>query len=231
MWMTIWTYLLDRMPLWLLRHIPPACRWSEPPNLPPIVYTDESGVGWTRAPDYQEAWSEDIGQHDTWKREMRLAYLRWTRKEYDMGGADLRDYGLSASPRRVPIPPLFPLHTQLAEACRRLGFMQLFISANPDATAEDANRMWEEQEAVAQETADTRYNARVLLKSTWDEVARGPCDVTPYADILRLLSVGPFEGFPLPVDPATRSPRLRAPLLPLEALAHAATPERFMRTK
>lgn len=70
--------------------------WWTPPELPPIVFTDTNGIGWTRTPDYQEAWQPDTGQNDVFKR------LLW---ESMMQGA--------------------PVSVDLAAACQRLGFCYL----------------------------------------------------------------------------------------------------------
>lgn len=66
--------------------------WSPPPS---FAYVDEGGVGWAQSPDYREAWQEDVGQNDVFKR------LLWEAVQ----GA--------------------PVSMDLAAACQRLGFLNL----------------------------------------------------------------------------------------------------------
>lgn len=215
-------WLLDRLPLWLLRILPPALTQLPAPPAPPIVFTDESGVGWREMPDYLDPWYADRGQHDTWKREMRLAVLRWRKGNTTQGTVDLRDYGLSEQPRRTPVPMLIPFHVQLADACRRLGFYPLYLSAVEDGEEEEARALWLAAEAGATAEAEARFARNSAVASKWDVATRGPFVFESVEEVRAMHTCGPFLG--------DATPRPRSPLLPL-VLQAASDPSTYMHQR
>jgi hypothetical protein len=215
--------LLDFAPLWLLRRIPPGMRRLPEAPKPPIKFVDSEGVGWRERPDYMEPWQPDTGQHETWKREMRVAVLRWRRGERGQGNVNLAAYDLGE--RNVPVPMLFPLHMQLADACRRLGFSQLAECSVPDApmTREEIERFWTEQETAAATEAELREARGRATASTWDTTSRGEFVYALAAEALPLLTVGPIDGAP------TRHPR--ASLQPVNLTLESRDRNTYMQPK
>lgn len=221
--MRLFAWLLNYAPFWLLRRIPANLRRLPEPPKPPIKFVDSEGVGWRERPDYMEPWQPDTGQHETWKREMRLAVLRWRRGEYAQGNVNLADYDLGE--RNVPIPMLFPLHMQLSDACRRLGFAQLAACSVPDAplSREEIERMWAEQEAAAVAEADLREARGRATAATWDTATRGEFVYATAAEALPLLTAGPLDGAP------TKHPRM--PLQPVNLALEARDRNTYMQPK
>lgn len=93
--------------------------------VPPTSSHAPETVAWQaseRAKGLHYASATDEGQHDIWKRELALVIWRFiagpkvplARRWFDLDG----EIG-------VPHGPVFPLHTDLANACRRLGVRRL----------------------------------------------------------------------------------------------------------
>lgn len=170
--------------------------WVTGHPLPQIVYTDDAGQGWTAHPDQHEAWAPDQGQHETWKREMRILLWRYLNDHTKAGTVNLKDVGLSASPRSYPVGWLLPMGQELAHACRRLGFSQLAACAYPGLDSTPV------------------YNAIIQAISKEAEGRVSRCamsdDIEDIQDETnRTLYPGAYLGEPLP------SNRVRAPLAPL----------------
>lgn len=192
---------------------------EEAAERPPILWVDDSGGGWRQPPDWQEPHYEDIGQHDTWKREMRIFLWRVRGGGSPLPGVvNLRDVGLSDTSRPQAVPRLWPVGVQLAEASRRLGFLRLAQAAMPEADAEWLRCVWLEHARKVEEEAESR-------RSTIEEINRRgpvPSRTTPdeAAREARIdLDIGPLD---LPDDEP------RAPLRSLD-VAQPARPEHHAR--
>lgn len=184
---------------------------------PEIRYVDADGVGWTATPDYHESWHPDEGQHETWKREMRI--WLWHAQHPSARSVDLRDLGLSRTPRVQPLPlsPL-PMGSDLAASCRRLGFARLALAAGARDmgwTFDAIKDLHEHHEDAVFVEARRRFEVNTARAKTWDVPARGPFIFDSAVDTVALLSCGEFGG---PLIPQGRT---LAPLEPLRVSADA----------
>ena len=188
---------------------------------PRLVYVDADGVGWCRRPDYQDASEPDTGQHDTWKREMRVFLFRALNGESEASGMlDMRRVGVGE--RMENVPNLYPMGMQVADACRRLGFSRLARSAMPGISGDALELFYEKHEAAVVREAERRFADCVKLRDGWDEARMGrPFLFESVEETVALLTVGPLHG----VDTPTL-------LVPFEPLAVAGlSHDHFTRSK
>lgn len=201
---------------------------------PPIVWTDATGQGWRAAPDWQEAWSIDVGQHETWKIEMRVWLWRMTHDRTNT----VIDYGepsLGISPRTDPrqtgnVMPL--MSEQLAQACRRLGYARLaeaaighgpYLLELPKGAVE---RYYDEHEAAVNKEAQRRDTQNRATAERWNP-AMGTFTYETVEQTIDALTAGPFGG------PSPRRGRDIAPLQPFvpPTPAHALAWTQYTRSK
>lgn len=178
------------------------------PPKPPLVYFDANGVGWCARPDRMEPWSEDVGQHDYSKREMRIFLWRWFRGlDPQPVMLDPADLGLGGPIDRVP--RLLPLGQSLAIACQSLGFGPLARAAMPEASEEQLAAAYEAATAALDVEIERMLADNAAVQVTWD-ARYGPAPVVTREQIYANLNVGVFEP-----SPGVRG-RVRAPLKPIQ---------------
>lgn len=139
----------------------PAPASSGPLALPPAALASWQATPEQRARHYPQ--SPDGGQHDLWKREMALVCWRM------LAGPDVplarAWFDLDGAAPQVP-PPVFPLHTDLAQACQRLGLARLVQAALGFMERDRA-----EAPTVAEAPAGGGFR---LLSGTWTAPGVGP---------------------------------------------------------
>jgi hypothetical protein len=168
--------------------------------LPPIVYVDRDGVGWTRHPEWLLGEYPDEGQHDIWKREMRVFLWRALHGPEEAGSMNIRVVGLED--RLETIPTLFPVGQQLAEASQRLGFMRLARAAMPEIADADLLKVHAKHEQAVKAEADRRHAHNTKTAETWPTHA-GPFHFDSREQTIALLTLGPPNGKPnnAPLNP------------------------------
>lgn len=162
-------------------------RWGVPP--PPMLYTDPSGQGWAQAPDYQESHAPDIGQHDVWKRELRLALWRYSQGKYDQAMYDRRDAGITRFSDPKVYGPLFPVMADVSCACRRVGFARLARAAMPGVTNETLAAFWTENEVTARVSAAAQHAQCVKTNAEVQAITFGTED-----ELFGMKSLGPINA-------------------------------------
>lgn len=181
----------------------------KPPEEAPIVYTDPNGVGWTRHPNWQDADAPDEGQHDCWKREMRV-FLWRALHDHEDRRLDMRLVGLGT--RVESVPNLFPVGMQLAEASRRLGFVSLAEAALPGVTERELRVVYDRHETSVLREAGRRaaHNAQTL--QAWDPIRMGgPFVSDGFNDTVAELTLGSFERRAILLPLAISTPLSAAP--------------------
>lgn len=141
-------------------------------TLPPIRHVDADGTGWRAPPDWHEPYQPDEGQHDMWKREMRLWLWRMATK-HEESRCNLRDAGVTVRDQWQNAGVRLPAGLDLAMACRRLGFLRLAQAAMPEASPSFLASCWEQHEAAARAQAAAQYARCAEIAKTWDPVTRG----------------------------------------------------------
>ncbi len=191
-------------------------RGEAPKSLPPIVYVDRDGVGWTRHPDWLNGTHPDEGQHDSWKRDLRIFLWRAAHGLPDTPGSlNLKVLGLED--RYETVPFLMPVGQQLAEASRRLGFYQLAKAAMPEILDEDLQAVYARHELAVKAEAERMFAHNTKTLGTWDPVRMGGEFRFETVDqTVEMLTLGPFDGKP---D--------NAPLKPLDLSQTSVSPDRF----
>lgn len=169
--------------------------------LPEIVYVDRDGVGWRERPEWQDADQPDRGQHDCWKRDMRVFLYRALLPD-GAGEARVLDMRVVGLGNLVEIvPTLYPLGQQVADACRRLGFAELSRAAMPGLGDDDLRAIYDRQERAVAAEAERRRLVVAATGATWDEARMGyPHQHDDEEQTVALLTVGPFSrpgGAPL----------------------------------
>lgn len=179
---------------------------------PPIKYIDGTGTGWREAPDYNEAWAPDHGQHEVWKREMRVWIWRVSRGMTAPCAVNLFDVGLSSVPdfRHYGYADLMGL--DLASVSRRLGFVYLAQAAYPDMDTATLRIAYEMHEANVHAEAERRAKLNAEHAATWNP-DKGPHVTDTFDQTVEVLTAGPFDGAPLPPG------KVRQPLTPIEGFA------------
>lgn len=177
--------------------------WINPVPLlekPPLVYTDPNGQGWTRSPDYQDAEAPDDGQNDVWKAEMRMAMWRYVNGHVGSGAYSLRDAGLSTHAADIRGKgPLFPLGTDLACACRRLGYVRLamatglFERSHRDDIESVLAGFYDENEDAVRVEAEAQYARNLVTLANWNE-NRGPFTFDTVEQTISMYTLGPVDG-------------------------------------
>jgi len=176
--------------------------WLNPSPLlekPPLVYVDPNGQGWTRSPDYQDAEAPDDGQNDVWKWEMRFAMWRYVNGYTGAGSYSLRDAGLSPHADIRGRGPLFPLGTDLACACRRLGYVRLamatglFDRSHRDDTESVLAGFYDENEAAVRAEAEDQHARNVATHANWNE-NRGPFTFDTVEQTISMYTLGPVDA-------------------------------------
>lgn len=150
---------------WIRRILVAWRDWLTPQHAlpkPVMQYTDPSGQQWAFPPDYMDATAIDNGQNDVWKREMRFAFWRFQNGFIASGMFSLRDMGLSIHDADLKSKDaLFPVSTDLACACRRLGFQRLVratgLLTDPDVSEYQLGQFWKANEIAARNLADAVY--------------------------------------------------------------------------
>jgi hypothetical protein len=175
-----------------------ATRWWRLTGKPPIVYLDQDGCGWRELPDYADAHQPDWGQHETWKREMRVWLYRVLHDHVSLS-LNMKLVGLGSRTESVPV--LLPMGLQLADACRRLGYRQLAEAAVPDlgtwvSDPEEALlRAFTQNARAVEEEADRREAMNARTRASWKPEHHGGAEFNPDSreTTVALLSVGEFD--------------------------------------
>lgn len=179
--------------------------WRKP--RPPIQYVGPDGVGWRHPPNWLEADYADVGQHDTWKREMRIFLLRAHAcaaqdfedpgtRSIDLAAFRLAATGWSGSGHTETVSVLWPMDEQLAGACRRLGFVRLAEAAvEPmELTLEDLEAIHRAARRAAEREARRRAEVNGISSQNWNEQHNGgPFQPDPPSATLAAFDPGPFE--------------------------------------
>jgi hypothetical protein len=184
--------------------------------LPPIRHVDADGTGWRAPPDWHEPYQPDEGQHDMWKREMRLWLWRMA-NHHEALRCNLRDAGITLRDQWQNAGALLPAGMDLAMAARRLGFLRLAQAAMPNASPSFLASCWEQHEAAAKAQAADQYARCAEVAKTWDPVTRGgPFRFDTEEQTLAMLTFGAFD-----VPPTVPPGREVQPLIPFQALTEA----------
>lgn len=184
-------------------------RFSAPVERPRELYVDESGVSWPRHPNYQDPDQPDEGQHDVWKKDLRIAIWRFQHSLYAPGSINLEPVGFGR--RSEAVPHLFPLGEQLAAKCRTLGFLNLAKAAMPEATEYDLRKFQEANEQAVRDEAQARYMRGLRTQETWDPVKMGYSFEAPSVqETIQSLTTGPFVGATETAEPLTPVPLTEA---------------------
>lgn len=160
---------------------------------PPTVFVDDSGVAWPRHPDYQNADKPDEGQHDVWKKDLRIALWRFLNDRTTPGVLNLEPLGFGRRSESVPV--LFPVGEQLAQKCRTLGFFNLAKASMPEATLDELNRFHAANEQAVQVEAQARFERTSATAKSWDATRMGYAYTAPtFQETVQALTLGPFTG-------------------------------------
>ena len=146
-------------------------RYPLPPAEPLQLYIDENGVPWPRHPDHQNADQPDEGQHDIWKKDMRIFLWRTIHGPEQAGSMPLAALGFGRRSEVVPV--LFPVGEQLAAQSRKFGFLNLACAAMPEATPEQLRWAYERNEIAVLEEARVRRVRNERTAATWDVARMG----------------------------------------------------------
>lgn len=196
---------------WLSSLFPWLFRRSEPAAPPAVI----------PGPDSHLPTAPDVGQHDVWKRQMRLDLWRFLNGVADPGVIDLRDVGLRSPTKgahecRDYYGALLPLSPDICAASKRIGFRRLCMATGlietPVSFDSEAHMLglYNLHLEAARREADRMYRLNTETAKNWP-AARGPFVYDSVEITLSILSPGPFDG-PEHYDPATL-----APLIPLKA--------------
>lgn len=179
--------------------IPPI--YDAPPNLtrdPTSTvpeYVTPEGDAYTlfaHRPNYHDADQPDEGQHDVWKKDLRIAIWRYLHGTPEPGTLSLAPLGLGPRTERVPV--LFPLGEQLAEVSRKFGFLNLAEAAMPEAKREQLVEFYQQNAAAVRVEAAERCARNAATGETWDESRMGRTfTFDSESQVIRALSLGPLE--------------------------------------
>ena len=101
------------------------------------------------------------------------------------------------SDRFESVPTLYPVGQQLAEACRRLGFIQLARAAMPEMDDSALRVVYDKHEAEVMVEAQRRFDFCTKQAQNWDPARMGrEFEFETVEQTAALLSFGPFEGKP-----------------------------------
>ena len=157
---------------------------------PPLVYIDPLGQGWTRPPDYQDATAADEGQNDVWKRDLRFCLWRYTNDMTEPGTFSLRDAGLSKYADFRDKGPLFPVGSDLACACRRLGFARLARATGLGVAAHEIADFHRKNDAAVRVEAEAQYARNLETAKTWTSHAAFTHDTVEQT--ISMFTLGPI---------------------------------------
>lgn len=189
---------------------------------PAQLYIDADGVPWPQHPNYQDADLPDIGQHDIWKKDMRIFLWRTIHGPKQAGAMALEPLGFGRRSEVVPV--LFPVGDQLAAQSRKFGFLNLARAAMPEATDEQLRWAYERHEIAVREEARARRERAERHAANWDESRMGyPYQCDTEDQTVSQLTLGSYT----PVPGATTLQPLS--LLPVNANPPSYT--HFTRTK
>lgn len=193
---------------------------------PPIRYTDPDGVGWRAPPDWHEPYTPDEGQHDMWKREMRL-WLWRMRTGHEASRCNLKDAGIAVRDQWQNAGFLLPAGSELASAARRLGFLRLARAAtgeDPQWGTDELRMYYDRHQAAARALAQELYTGNAERAKTWDTVARGPFNFDSEETTFSMLDFGSFMA-----DPFVPDGKALQPLKPFELPTASADWRAFTR--
>lgn len=160
---------------------------------PPILFVDADGVGWRKPPHWQDPTWPDEGQHDWAKIQMRIHLWRVVHGLPETPDhLDMSEIGLGN--RRGQVPYLWPLGNQLAEACRRLGYLRLAQAAASDfADGKDFRRAWTQACRAAEEEAKRREKVNERTAYNWDPEVNGELVTPSYKETVAEFTPGAFD--------------------------------------
>lgn len=164
----------------------------------PARYASSDGaeyVLFARPADYQDADKPDEGQHDIWKKDLRIALWRTIHGPAEPGFMDMSPLGLGKRSEQVPV--LYPFGEQLAGMCRKLGFLNLARAAMPEATEDQIRYAHSRNEIAIKEEATRRAQLNAATLASWDAARMGGRFSPETEDqTVSSLSLGPFQNPP-----------------------------------
>ena len=171
--------------LWLSFLLLTRRRWLAP-------YVDDQGQGWRERPDWQDATAPDRGQHESWKRDMRIFLHRYRNRLPEAPGVlPLSEVGLGDRLEQVPV--LFPVGLQLAAVSRKLGYLALARAAMPEAEEAALLAAYSENEHRVQLEAVRRFAQNRKTAESWSP-AWGGFNPDSEEETVTLLTLGPLES-------------------------------------
>lgn len=142
----------------------------------------------------------DCGQHDVWKRQMRLDLWRFLHGKHAAGLIDLREVGLRSPSKGAGEcvdfhSALFPLKPDACAASRRLGFRRLCVATGLAHSENDPelSEFYAAHNAAARAEAERAFAVNKATAQSWPE-ARGPFVYDSVEVTLSILALGPFDG-------------------------------------
>ena len=161
---------------------------------PAILYVDRDGVGGRKPPEWLSAQWPDEGQHESWKREMRV-FLWRASAGMDAGPGMIDMHPLGLSRHRESVPYLWPVNLQLAEASRRLGFSALARAAMPELPVAELRVIYDRHELEVGIEARRRVDLNQKTEAAWDARRMGgPFTYESAEQTTAVLTLGPFDG-------------------------------------
>lgn len=188
------------------------------------LYVDQNGVAWPRHPDHQNVDQPDEGQHDIWKKDMRIFLWRALWGPEEPGVMALEPLGFGRRTETVPV--LYPVGEQLAAQARKFGFPNLARAAMPEITEAQILNIYHRNEVAVRAEAQLRAERGARVATTWDEARMGYAYQVPLAeDVVAQLTLGPCET---PLGAITLKP---VPLLPSNAPNSTTNFQNFTKAK
>lgn len=179
------------------------------PDPPPLVYFQD-GVGYTQSPDYLEPWSEDKGQHDLIKIDLRLALWRYQHGLRSAGLVDVYAAGAAYRPDTRHVGALFPVSPDLSEGCRRLGYSRLVASTGLAVSATTEAEFWSDNEDAVRVFACEIYAKNSKTAQQWP-IHMGKFAHDTEAQLIAGYTLGEPDGPTMPPERAAEGKTL-APL-------------------
>lgn len=164
----------------------------------PARYISPDGaeyVLFARPADYQDADKPDDGQHDVWKKDLRIALWRSIHGPVQPGLMDMSPLGLGRRSEQVPV--LYPFGEQLAGECRKLGYLNLARAAMPEASDDEIQQAYHNNAQAVRDEAARRAQLNAATSASWDTARMGGRFSPETEDqTIASLSLGPLQNPP-----------------------------------